>query len=165
MVDAAAKAHAMHGKRTSGPFDLRVAELAGRQHGIVARRQLVALGLGRGAIEGRLARGHLHRIQQGAYAVGHRSLTRQARWMAAVISAGPAAALSHRSAAQLWQLLPTSSIAPEVTRPTRFRSRPGLTAHCSVLPPDEVTVVDGIPVTTVPRTIFDLAAMAPERQV
>lgn len=85
--------------------------------------------------------------------------------MAAVLTGGPGTVLSHRSAAALWGLLPPSSIAPEVTRPTRFRSRPGLRTHRSALRSDEVTRVDGIPVSSVPRTLFDLAAIANRRQV
>jgi very-short-patch-repair endonuclease len=165
MADATSVSPVIHGKRTQRPVDRRIAELAERQHGIVARRQLLGLGLGRSAIESRLARGQLHRIRQGAYAVGHRSLTRYGQWMAAVLSAGPRAVLSHRSAAQLWQLLPMSSIAVEITRPTRFRSRHGIGGHCSPLPPDEVTIVHGIPVTAVPRTALDLAATSSKRQV
>jgi very-short-patch-repair endonuclease len=79
--------------------------------------------------------------------------------MAAVLSAGPDAALSHRSAAALWGLVPLSSIAIEVTRSRRSRSRPGLRAHCSAIGPDEIVRVDGIPVTSMPRTLFDLAAI------
>jgi very-short-patch-repair endonuclease len=77
--------------------------------------------------------------------------------MIAVLSAGPDAVLSHRSAAALWGMLPPSSIAVEVTRPREFRSRPDLRAHCSAIRPDEVTRVDGIPVTSMPRTLLDLA--------
>jgi very-short-patch-repair endonuclease len=85
--------------------------------------------------------------------------------MAAVLSAGPAAVLSHRSAAQLWQLLPFSPIAAEVTRPTRFRSRAGICGHCCLFLPDEITEVQAIPVTTVPRTALDLAAISSKRQI
>lgn len=85
--------------------------------------------------------------------------------MTAVLSAGPDAVLSHRSAAALWGLLPPASIAPEVTRPTRFRSRPRLRVHRSTMRSDEVTCVDGIPVSTVPRTVFDIAAITSRRQV
>jgi len=83
--------------------------------------------------------------------------------MAAVLSAGPSAVLSHRSAAQLWGLVPLSPIAIEMTRPTRFRSRRGIRGHCGPLPLDEVTVTSGIPVTTVPRTVLDFAAVSPRR--
>jgi len=85
--------------------------------------------------------------------------------MAAVLSADTDAVLSHRSAAALWGLLPPSSIAIDVTRPREFRSRPGVRAHCSAIGPDEVTRVDGIPVTSMPRTLFDLAAIVNRHQL
>jgi len=85
--------------------------------------------------------------------------------MAAVLSAGPAAVLSHRSAGSLWQILPSMSIAPEVMRATRCQPRQGLRAHCGALRPDEATRLNGIPVTSVPRTVFDLAAMSTLHQL
>jgi hypothetical protein len=81
--------------------DRAIAELASRQHGVVARRQLLALGLGPDVIGYRLERCRLHPIHRGVYAVGHDKLTREARWMAAVLAGGPGAVLSHRSAAAL----------------------------------------------------------------
>src|SRR5258705_6283166 len=80
----------------------RAWELAGRQHGVVARRQLLALGFNRREIEHRLARGRLHLVMHGVYAVGWPELTRERRWMAAVLACGNDAMLSHRSAAALW---------------------------------------------------------------
>src|SRR5204863_8832687 len=72
-------------------------ELAERQHGVVARRQLA---LSAAAVKHALATGRLHEIHRGVYAVGHRRLTQRGRWMAAILAAGPAV-LSHRSAAAL----------------------------------------------------------------
>jgi hypothetical protein len=85
--------------------------------------------------------------------------------MAAVLACGPGAVLSHRTAGQLWGLTPAMSIAPEVTRPGRFRARPGITCRRANLPADERDVVDGLPVTSPFRTIFDLAAIQGRRQV
>src|ERR1041384_7458374 len=76
--------------------------LAGRQHGIVARRQLLALGFSARSIEHRIARGRLHPVMHGVYAVGWPKLTTRRRWMAAVLACGDEAVLSHRSAAALW---------------------------------------------------------------
>ena len=135
------------------------------QHGVVARRQLLALGISRRAIEVRLAGGRLHRVHQGVYAAGHSLLTARGRWMAAVLACGPGAVLSHRSASQLWALLPRSSHALEVTRQRAFRSRPRIVGHQSLLPADETTTIDGIPVTSAPRTLFDLAAVVSKRQL
>lgn len=155
----------MHGKEGFRFVDQEVAALAERQFGVVGRRQLAALGIGRGAIEGRLARGQLHRVLCGAYAVGHRRLTQEGRWMAAVLSAGQDAVLSHRSAAQFWRLLPRSNGPTELTRPTTFRSRAGIRAHCSPLPADEIAFAEGMPVTEIARTLVDVAAIGDRRQV
>lgn len=144
--------------RQTRAFDERIAEVAGRQHGVVARRQLLALGLGREAIAVRLRTGRLHRLHRGVYAVGHPVISREGRWMAAVLASGQGAVLSHRSAATLWGMLAPSSRAIEVTTPRKSRSRGSIHRHFAVLPADEVTEHRGIPVTTVPRTLFDLAA-------
>lgn len=85
--------------------------------------------------------------------------------MAAVLAFGPTAVLSHRSAGQLWGLVPRSSIAPEVTRPGRAKGRPRLVVHESSPRADEVGTRWGIPVTSVARTMFDLAGMLTEREV
>lgn len=142
-------------------FDERIAELAERQHGVVARRQLLKLGLGREAIAVRLRTSRLHPLHRGVYAVGHLVISREARWMAAVLACGPGAVLSHRSAAALWGIRAPSSRPIEVTTPRKSRSRGGLHRHFAALPADEMTTERGIPVTTVPRTLFDLAACSP----
>jgi REase_MTES_1575 len=85
--------------------------------------------------------------------------------MAAVLACGPRAVLSHRTAGQLWGLVPRSGAMPEVIRPGKFSGRPGIRAHHAQLAADELDVVDGIPVTSVHRTIFDLAAISTRRQV
>src|SRR5690242_17751529 len=82
----------------------RVWELAAAQHGVVARRQLTELGFNRRAIEVRVANGRLHRVGREVFAVGRPQLARRGRWMAAVLSCGPGAVLSHGSAAALWEL-------------------------------------------------------------
>src|SRR5258705_13201472 len=80
--------------------------LTQKQHGVVARRQLLALGLTADAIKHRLKRGRLHPVFRGVYAVGRPELSRHGRWMAAVLSCGRRAALSHESAAALWGVRP-----------------------------------------------------------
>jgi predicted transcriptional regulator of viral defense system len=139
-----------------------IAALAERQHGVVSRTQLLDAGVHRHAIAHRLERRRLGVIHRGVYAVGHRVLTADGRWMAAVAAAGPRAVLSHRAAAALWLVKPSSLL--EVTVPTR-RHRPGIDIHCSVLAADEITRVRGIPVTTVPRTLLDLATILQPTQV
>jgi len=145
--------------------DRFIAELAEEQHGLVARRQLLAHGIRRGAIDSRRDRGQLHRIYWGVYAVGHPLLTRHGRWMAAVLACGPEAVLSRRSAGQLWGFLPAASHAPEVARPTDAQLRDRITTHRAALPLDEVGVEAGIPVTSPFRTVLDLAGMLSRRQL
>ncbi len=108
----------------------------------------------------RLGAGRLHSLYRGVYAVGHRVLSQQARWMAAVLACGPGAVLSHRSAAALWGMRDPTSRAIEVTTPSKSRSRGGIQRHFAALPADERTVERGIPATTVPRTLLDMAAVS-----
>ena len=142
-------------------------ELARRQHGVVARRQLLALGFNAREIEHRVKRGRLHLVMRGVYAVGWPTLTPHRRWMAAVLACGAGAALSHRSAAALWRIgterreLIDVSVRRrcELRRPgLRVRGRPTLD------PADQVTR-DGIPVTGIARTLVDLAAELGETAV
>ena len=147
------------------PVDHRVAALADRQYGVVTRTQLTELGLGRGAIDARVRAGHLHRVHRGVYAVGRRALTTKGRFLAAVFACGNQAVLSHQSAAVLWELRPERGRRIDVTVPTTGgRTRRGaMIVHRSPLPDREVTVRDRVPVTTVARTIVDLADVLPRR--
>jgi very-short-patch-repair endonuclease len=111
-----------------------------------------------------LACRRLHQLYRGVYAVGHRVLLGEGWWMAAVLAGGEGAALSHRAAAAHWGVRPTTRTAIEVTVGRHLRSRPRLQFHWAQLPADEVTVERGIRVTTVPRTLFDLAAVLPANQ-
>ena len=144
------------GKRKEDGVDRAIAELARRQHGVVARRQLVWLGYSRHEIDRRIASGMFHHVHLGVYAVGHRRLTREGRWFAAVLAAGDEAVLSHESAAALWQLRDKERDI-EVTTPTQRRKRRGVRMHQSVLAPSDITTRHGIPVTTPIRTLRDLA--------
>jgi predicted transcriptional regulator of viral defense system len=146
-------------------LDERIALLARRQHGRVARRQLLALGLGRDAIKYRLKHSRLHEEYRGVYALGHAAPTREGRWMSAVLAGGADAVLSHRSAAALWGIRPAGASFIDVTTPRGQHPRLGIRFHRSSLPADEVTVENGIPVSTVPRTLFDLAAVLRPRQL
>jgi len=132
--------------------------LADRQHGVVGRSQLEELGLEEAAIRHRRRLGRLRQLHPGAFAVGHRVLSRQGHWMAAVLASGPEALLSHRTAAALWGLRGYSGGAVHVTVPHKSTSTKRIRRHFSQVPPDERTVEKGIPVTSVHRTIFDLAA-------
>jgi predicted transcriptional regulator of viral defense system len=90
---------------TTDPLDRRLSELARRQHGVVSHGQLVELGLGTSSIGDWAKRGRLHRIHRGVYALRYPTLTRNGRFMAAVLACGERAALSHFSAAVLWGML------------------------------------------------------------
>lgn len=122
------------------------------------------MGFGERAIDNRIARGLLHPVHRGVYAVGHPRLRREAWWIAAVLAGGAGTVLGFRSAAALWRVRNTSRAAVEVVTP-RLCRRPGIEAHRIVLPDDEVTVHEGIPVTTAARTLFDLAAVLPLDQL
>ncbi|HEU4906486.1 MAG TPA: DUF559 domain-containing protein [Solirubrobacterales bacterium] len=141
--------------------------LAGRQHGVVARWQLLALGFNSREIEHRVGRGRLHLVMRGVYAVGWPRLTRERRWMAAVLACGEGAALSHRSAAALWCIgeeLP-GRVDVSVKRRCELR-RPGLKVRGRpTLSTGELTTVNGIPVTAVARTVVDLACEVPSRRL
>src|SRR4051812_29541228 len=151
----------------SSPLDRVVARLAEAQHGVVAIWQLLELGMGRGAIKYQTASGRLHQLYCGVYAVGHTALSLEGRLIAAVFSAGRNAVLSHRSAAMLWGLLRHSSPIVHVTTPDRGRtSKNRVRVHrVRLLHPDDVAMVDGIPVTSVARTLFDIARTESPRQL
>jgi predicted transcriptional regulator of viral defense system len=145
-------------------IDAQIAALAARQHGVVARRELVELGLGRRAIGHRIDAGRLHPIHRGVYAVGHRPRTSEAAWMAAVLVAD-GAVLSHRSAAALWGIRRNDRTAVEITVPRALRRRARLEIRQARLRPDEVTTHHAIPVTTPARTLLDLAAVVSPQHV
>lgn len=134
-------------------------ELAQSQHGVVTRRQLLELGFGPRSIEHRLRKGRLHRIMQGVYAVGWPRLTRERRWMAAVLACGDQAALSHRSAAALWGIGREASgrIDVSVRRTTKVRRRGLRIRTRPTLRAEDVVQHRRIAVTSVARTLVDLA--------
>jgi very-short-patch-repair endonuclease len=133
--------------------------MARRQHGIVTRRGLMALGFSAEAIDHRLEKGRLHPMGRGVYAVGWPGMTRERRWMAAVLVCGDAAVLSHRSAAALWEIGKERRGRIDVTiRRCGKHRRPGIQVRSRPsMPGDEVTVHRGIPVTTPVRTLVDMA--------
>ena len=145
--------------------DAVIAALAEGQHGVVARRQLLALGVGSRAIDHRVATGRLHLLHRGVYAVGHRVVSQHGWWMGALLSAGPEAVLSHRSAAALWGIRQTTASRIDVTLPRWVRRRAGIAAHQAVLPADETTIRQDIPVTAASRTLLDLATVLAPRQL
>jgi very-short-patch-repair endonuclease/predicted transcriptional regulator of viral defense system len=154
------------GKSSARSWDQEIARLAERQYGVVARRQLLELGVGKKAIDGRIQRGRLHEFFRGVYVVGARRIGRKGRWMAAVLAAGEGSVLSHRSAARLWGVMPLATEWIDVICPPgRIVRRRGIVSHESTVAGDERCVVDGIPVTSIFRTIFDLAAVVSLREL
>src|SRR5919201_944140 len=94
--------------------DTVVAQTAGKQYGVVTSTQLLAAGLSPDGITRRVAAGRLHRVYRGVYAAGHTALSNEGRWFAAVAACGKDGLLSHRSAAELWRMLPVSAGAIHV---------------------------------------------------
>jgi hypothetical protein len=164
MVDAFSIRPEIEGQWRNHPIDAAIAAIAARQHGVIARIQLLRLGLGRKAIDHRVKLGRLHVVHRGVYAVGHVRLTIHGRWMAAVLASGEGGRLSYRSGAMLWSIRRTERGLIEVTSP-RGRALPGIQRHRAELPSDEVTVHRGIPVTTVARTLLDLATVLTAQQL
>jgi hypothetical protein len=132
-----------------------IAQLAGRQHGILTRAQVHAGKRSDAWIHRQVRRGVLVRVHHGVYAVGYRRLDPPARAMAAVLACGPGALLSHESEAALWGWRRWPAI-PEVTTASDRRPR-GIRAHRSTtLTPADHDRQFGVPVTSPHRTMRDL---------
>lgn len=140
--------------------DRAVAQLARKQHGVVSRDQLVALGIGKDGVAAAVQRGRLIRVHPRVYAVGHASLQPRARRLAAVLSV-PGAVLGYGSAAALWGLRPYSGVPELVVVGDGGRRRRGdLIVHrARRLDVADRAVVDGIPATSWPRAMLDCASV------
>jgi predicted transcriptional regulator of viral defense system len=155
---------AVHTER--GTRDRELANVAARQHGVVALWQLIGLGLTGELVRQWVAKGRLHTVHRGVYAVGHPLLTLKGRLMAAVLACGPGASVSHRTAAMVRRLLDDSRTVIDVAAASNRRSRPGIQFHrVRHLHPSDVTEIDGIPVTSVARTLLDIASLVPQRRL
>ena len=154
-------------KSASQHLEPALAVLAGRQHGVVAAWQLLRIGFSRKQIEHRVRTRRLQGRFRGVYAVGHAAVTREGRWLAAVLAAGRGAVLSHRDAAALWGLADYAGAAIEVTVPgTGSRDAAGLRIHRTRhLHPSDISSHRSIPVTSPARTLLDLATMIAPRHV
>jgi very-short-patch-repair endonuclease len=154
------------GKPRPHSWDERIGELAGRQYGVVSLAQLLELGLSRAAVEGRVRRKRLLRLHRGVYAVGHGALTIRSHFIAAVYACGPGALLSYRCAGAIHGLLRWSAGRIDVTVEGRRARRPNITVHRSrLIHPDDATLVAAVPVTSVARTIVDLADVLTEERL
>jgi very-short-patch-repair endonuclease len=142
--------------------DRLILEIAGRQHGAVARWQLLRAGITPEAITTRLRDGRLRRIHQGVYLVGAIAAP-HAHDSAALLAYGPRAVLSHRTAASIWDLLPYPASAPVwiTIPPERSANRPRIKAVRADVPQGDIRVREDLLVTSPPRTILDLAAHLP----
>jgi very-short-patch-repair endonuclease len=142
--------------------DWAIADLAERQHGVVSRPQLRDLGVSEGGIDRRIHRGYLHRLHSGVYAVGQRQLRTEGLLMAAVLAGGRDAVLSHRSAAGHWGILRRDrGRRIEISTPTTRRHTGDVRRHGVRHAPGETEVKNGIPVTTLRRTIVDISGAVP----
>jgi predicted transcriptional regulator of viral defense system len=157
----------MRPQAASQRLDWRLASLAADQHGVAASRQLLTLGFSPSQIKHRLRAGRLHRLHRGVYAVGHANVTREARWLAAVLAGGEPALLSHRDAAALWRMADYAGGLIEITTPgTGARARAGIRIHrARYLAPEDVSSHCRIPVTSPARTLLDLAAVLGRRHL
>lgn len=145
-------------RRQDGTVEQAVAVIAGRQHGVAARRQLIAAGVPAEAIVRRLRSGLLLPEFPGVYRVGHRAPNVDARFMAAVLACGDDALLCGGAAGHLLGLLAGVVPAPEVSAPVKRRIN-GITTHRGRRGARDAAAWRGIPVTSVARTLVDLAAV------
>jgi predicted transcriptional regulator of viral defense system len=154
----------MRDQRCTRPDGVAAARAA-EQWGVLSVAELHACGLSKQAIARRVARGRLHPIHRGVYAVGHAGLSLEARFLAAVKACGETAVLSHGSAAVLWDITGWDERYPDVTVAQGvWRAHPGIRVHrSSTLARDDVARRRSIPVTTPARTLIDLAGALPER--
>jgi very-short-patch-repair endonuclease len=147
--------------------DPTIAAIASAQHGVVSRSQLSALGLTGREIDRRVASARLHVLHRGVYAAGHRVLTREGRWLAAVLAFGDAAVLSHATAAIAWEMLAADGAIHVTIAGVAGRARrPGIRVHRSTtLTAADTTMRNGIPITTPIRTVLDVAATLDGRRL
>jgi predicted transcriptional regulator of viral defense system len=141
-----------------------LAELARTQHGVVSARQLRELGYATSTISDASGRGRLHSIHRGVYAVGHMALTWEGYCLAAVL-ARPGSVASHKAAAWVHGLLRYRPGTFHLTAYTRQRAKRDFVVHYARLEPEDRAVVDGIPVTSVARTMLDLAPAESTRRL
>jgi predicted transcriptional regulator of viral defense system/very-short-patch-repair endonuclease len=141
-----------------------LADLATTQHGVVATWQLAELGYGRNAVAKAAGVGRLHRVHRGVYVVGQRSLTWHGRCMAAVLASYPSVA-SHLSAAWLWGILRSRPETMHVTRRVRRSGKRPFVVHRADLARIDLARREDIPVTSLSRTILDVAVTSRARTV
>src|SRR3954453_19008558 len=133
---------AIRGERRSRGVDAAMAMLAERQRGVASRPQLIRIGASDDGIDRRIRAGRLHALHPGVYAVGHRHLSRKARYVAALLFAGDGAVLSHRSAADVWELRTSKEPRIDVSVPADRRGDSSVMIHRGAISGIETTVHD-----------------------
>jgi very-short-patch-repair endonuclease len=139
--------------------------LAGRQHGIVKRKQAREAGLSRSEIQRRLEAGWLVRLHDGVYAVGHTALTDRSHLIAAAYAGGEEALAGYRAAGKLWGVLRGSQPIEVVGPRSRVAGRPFILHRSRLIHEEDRALIDKIPVTSLARTLVDLADVLPEKRL
>ncbi len=143
-------------------MERRLARLARRQHGVVARDQLLVIGFGRSAISHRLRTGRLRLVHPSVYAVGSQPPSRRGRWFAALLATRPDPVLSHLSSAAAQELARERGTVNVTVARRASRRLEGVIVHrVRHLDPADVIRIDGLPLTSLPRTLLDLAETEP----
>lgn len=145
-----------------------VARLADQGFGVLSRGQLVGCGMATSSIDRWAESGRLRRLHPGVFAVGHAELMPEGRRLAAVLACGGGAVLSFDDAGADWGICRSRGSRFHVTVPPggiRGGTRPGIHVHVSRLTPEEMTVHNRIPITSVARTLLDHASISTEKQV
>jgi hypothetical protein len=167
MAEALDKGQRAVDLRRELPREAAIVAFAQSRHGVMTTAELAAFGLGRAAVARRAREGRLFRVHRGVYAVGRPDLSPPGRRLAAVLACGSPAVLSHRSAAVQHGLLADGGTRIDVTRPAPAgRPQSGIRVHSSttLIAPD-IATVDGIPCTSVARTLVDVGDREPPRLV
>src|SRR4051812_50138111 len=136
----------------------RIAQKASSQHGVVTRTQLLAARITGKEIDRRLRNGSLISVHRGVFRVGHAAFSLEATYLAAVLACGDGALLSGRAAGHLWGILKGRTPIPEVTASTERRIAGVKTHRSRHIHPSDRALARGIPVTSVPATVVQLAA-------
>ncbi len=147
-----------------GVIDQVIEALAAIQHGVFAVWQLERRGIDRRSLLTRCRDGRLRRLHRGVYATGP-YVPLQGWLMAAALAYGPKAAVSHRPAGLLHDVIDWNGGPVDITLPHGTHSRRRIRPHQAALLPQDHTFIDRIPVTSLARTLLDLAAILPAKEL
>ena len=144
----------------------RVAATAAAQHGVISQAQLREVGVSPSTLTRWVSAGRLVRLRRGLYALGHRSLTRDGWWNAAVLVGGPGSALSGRAGCTIWNVLPHDHGPIDLIPARRIADPPPwVRVHRTRLAPHERVLRRGLPVALLTRAIVDLAEDGSDHEV